>query len=110
MNRFFGKVGYAERVQVRPGRWEDKIIEREFFGELVQKRYRNQSVPDQVHDDIRLNTDVEIIADAYLLENFSKIKYVCYGGGRWMVTGIEVDHPRIRLTLGGLYNGPAAES
>lgn len=110
MNRFYGKVGYSNQVEVRPGVWEDQIHEHEHYGELVQKRYRNQNVQDQVHDDLRLDTDIEIIADAYAFEHFSKIRYICYGGARWVVTSVRVDHPRLYLTIGGIYNGPTAEN
>lgn len=106
MNRIYDKVGYAEQVEVRPGRWEDVITERQFYGELVDKRYRDQSAADQVNDNLRLESDIEIIADAYALEHFSKIRYICYGGARWVVNSVKVDHPRLHCRMGGLYHGP----
>ena len=109
MNRFYGNVGYAVQVETRPGVWEDKIIERPYYGELIDKYWRNQNVADQVHDNLRLNTDIEIIANPFAIEHFSLIRYICYGGTRWVVTGVKCDYPRIHLTIGGVYNGPTPE-
>ena len=112
MNRFYGNVGYAIQEEVRPSVWEDRIIERPYFGELVTKGYRENYVPDNVHQDLKLDTDIEIIANPFAIEHFSKIRYVCYYGTRWIVTSarLDYDNPRIRLTIGGVYHGPTAEN
>lgn len=110
MNRFYGNVGYAIQVETNKGRWEDSIVERPYYGELKDRSWRNNVAADQVHDNIRLNTDLEIIANPFAIEHFSEIRYVCYGGARWVVTGITCKYPRIHLTLGGIYNGPIPES
>lgn len=109
MNRFYGKIGYAVQEEVRTGVWEDKISERNHFGELVDKSWREQQSADQVHDNLRINTNIEIIADQFAIDHFSHIRYVCYGGARWTVTGVKAEHPRLILTLGGIYNGPTPE-
>lgn len=109
MNRFYGKVGYAVQEEVRTGVWEDIITERNYFGELVEKSWREQQAADQVHTNLKLNTNIKIVADSFAINHFSNIRYICYGGARWMVTGVKAEHPRIILTIGGLYNGPTPE-
>lgn len=110
MNRFYGNVGYAIQEEKRPGVWEDKVVEREYYGELVSKSWREQVAADQVHDNLKLNTDIEIIANPFAIEHFSTIRYICYGGTRWVVTGVSCDYPRLHLTIGGIYNGPTPEN
>ncbi len=34
------------------------------------------------------------------------MKYVRWQGERWRITNIEIQRPRIVLTIGGIYNGP----
>lgn len=109
MNRFYDKVGYAIQEETRPSVWEDRITEQLYYGELVNKGYRDNYVADNVHQDLRLDSDIEIIANPFAIQHFSKIRYVCYGGTRWIVTGVRPDYPRIHLTIGGIYNGPTAE-
>ena len=36
---------------------------------------------------------------------FSEIVYVEYESEKWSVVGIEHERPRVKLTLGGIYNG-----
>jgi len=48
------------------------------------------------------------MADAYAVENFLSMRYVEWNGVLWTVTNVEVQGPRLILTLGGSYNGPKA--
>ena len=34
MAKFYGKIGYAETVETKPGVWRPKIIEKPYFGDL----------------------------------------------------------------------------
>ena len=36
MAKFFGIVGYAETVQVKPGVWQDVITEYKYYGDEVR--------------------------------------------------------------------------
>ena len=42
---------------------------------------------------------------AFLYENSSTIRYVSWLGVRWKVTNIDIQRPRLILTLGEVYNG-----
>lgn len=110
MGRFHGAVGYAESVELmtddgRPtGEWVDRIKERMYTGDYY-KRGSKWSNGIGSNDDLTITTDISIIADPYAYNNFSKIKYVCYGGANWKVTAVDVQRPRIILTTGGVWNG-----
>lgn len=113
MGRYFGKVGYAIRqekpVEGQPGRhsgiWEDVITEKEYYGDI--NKYGSKYVNGiGLNDDIRITNQLSVIADAFMYENHSHIKYVIVMGVRWKVTDVTVNRPRITLTLGGEYNGP----
>jgi hypothetical protein len=105
MTRFFDNVGYGVQAELVDGVWSDSITERAYYGEILSTtRYLEQS--DKVNDDIRLTQRISIVADAFALENFSRIKYVSWMGVLWSVTSVEIERPRLLLTLGGVYNGP----
>ena len=36
MAKFYGKIGYAVRMEIRPGVSDDEITEREYFGDLLR--------------------------------------------------------------------------
>lgn len=108
MAKFFGKVGYIGTVESEPGYWEEKAIEREYYGDITRNtsRYQNGG---QVNDNIVINNILSIVADPYANENFQHIRYVEWMGAKWKVTNAEVQYPRLILTLGGMYNGEENE-
>ena len=109
MSKWYGKVGYGITKEKRPGVWVADIIERSYYGEM--NRIASSSQPgESLNDDIQLKNDVSIIADAYALQNFSNIKYVTIMGTRWKVKSVEVQRPRLTLSIGSVYNGPTPET
>lgn len=105
MSKWYGKIGYAaENVEREPGVWAEDIIERPYYGDT----YRNTRLlqnSDGVNDNINIANQISIVADPYANENFHKMRYVEFMGAKWKVSNIEVQRPRLILTLGGLYNG-----
>lgn len=104
MARFHGKVGYAQTVQTRPGVHEEQIEERTYYGDVVQNR-RTLREDDQVNPGVSVTNSISIVADAYAHANYLAIRYVEWAGVRWTVPEVEVQHPRLLLRLGEVYNG-----
>lgn len=103
MAKFFGAIGYAETVETTPGVWEEKITERNYYGDLIRNSRRLQS-SEQLNDDINISNEISIVSDPYANANFHSMRYVEFMGAKWKITNIEVQYPRLKLTLGGLYN------
>lgn len=104
MAKYYGKIGYSQSVEVRPGIFKDEIILKEVYGDMNRVR-RSLQNSGQVIDNIVLNNELSIVADPFALNNFQSIKYVEYLGAKWKVTSAEVQFPRIILSLGEVYNG-----
>lgn len=105
MPRYYGKVGYGTPVETKPGIWEDVIVEKSYFGDVV-RNIRQLREGEYVNDDLSVNNSISIVADAYANANFFNIRYVEWVGTLWTVSDVEVRSPRLLLTLGGVYNGP----
>lgn len=107
MAKWFGKIGYSMTEEVRPGVWKDNIIvEKDYYGELLRSTSsRRENVSQQINPDIIITNSISILADPFANENFSHIKYAELMGTKWIVSGVEVQYPRLLLTLGGVYNG-----
>lgn len=107
MAKFSGAVGYVESVENPPlsGVWVDEPTEITYFGEVDRVTRRLQSGIG-LNDDIVVQNQVSIVADENAMTNFSKIKYARWMGVNWIVTSVQVQHPRLILTLGEVYNGP----
>lgn len=107
MAKFYGSVGYADTVETAPGVWEDGITERMYFGDLTRNTRRLQS-SDTLNDDINVANEISIVADPFANQNFHKMRYVSFMGSKWKITNVEVQYPRLILTIGGVYNGQTA--
>lgn len=105
MAKFYGPIGYAVSTETSPGVWEDKIAVRNYCGDVLQ-HVQNWQKGEGVNDDLTINNRISIVADPFAYENSGSIKYVKYLGSCWKVTGIDVQFPRLILTIGGVYNGP----
>lgn len=103
MAKWAGKIGYAEMVETSPGVWEEDIKERHYRGDLNRNRRSLQSTG-QVNDDINIANEISIVADPYTRMNFHAMRYVELWGTKWKISNVEVQHPRLILTVGGLYN------
>lgn len=104
MAKFYGAIGFADQVEERPGIWKEGIVERKYSGDLNRNTRRLQT-GDQVNDDIVVSNEISIIADPYANQNFHAMRYAVFMGAKWKITSVDVQFPRLVLTLGGVYNG-----
>lgn len=104
MAKYYGVIGYAETVQTQPGVWQEKITERMYYGELGRNSRRLQT-SSQVNGDVDISNELSILADPYAIQNFHAMRYIEFMGTKWIVTSVEVRYPRLKLSLGGVYNG-----
>lgn len=102
-------IGYGITSETSPGKWELQVIERPYYGDMT--RYKASAQPgESLNDDIELKNDASIIADAYAYQNFASIRYITIMGVRWKIRSVEVQRPRLLLSIGGVYNGPTPEA
>lgn len=104
MAKFFGNVGYATTVKKVAGVFEDEIIEKSYYGDVLRNSRRLES-DNKIHNDLITSNSISIVADAYAQNNFFAIKYVIWARTYWIVSEVEVQSPRLILRLGGVYNG-----
>ena len=104
MSKFYGVIGYAVTKMTEQGIYEEQIVETEYVGDVIRntRRFRDGS---KINDDINISNQISIIADPYAANNFHTMRYVVFMGAKWKISEVEVQYPRLILTLGGLYNG-----
>lgn len=105
MAKWFGTIGYAESQQVSPGVWDDVITERKYTGDVIRNGTRWSASSDSTNDDLNINNQISIIADQFADQNCHAMKYIEFMGAKWKITSVEVQRPRLILTMGGVYNG-----
>lgn len=103
MAKWYGVIGFAELVETAPGVWDEQITKRPYFGDLIRNTRRLQSA-NQVNDDINVSNEISIVADPFAMNNFHSMRYVEFMGAKWKVSNVDVQYPRLNLSVGGLYN------
>lgn len=111
MTKYYGIIGYVCTVEgIDPetgkgnGIWTNKIEERFYFGDVLEKGYRSQA-GENINNNKTIGNRLSIVADSYAYQNFHAIRYAEFMGTYWNVTNITVEHPRLILSLGEVYNG-----
>lgn len=104
MAKYYGSVGYANNTEPNPGVVVEEITTREYYGDVLYNTRRLEN-SGEINDDINVSNKISIVADPYALDNFWKIRYATFMGQKWKVKSVDVERPRLILTLGGLYNG-----
>lgn len=105
MAKFYGPVGYAQTAETKPGVLVEQITERIYFGDLIRNTRKLQS-SETLNDDINVANEISIVADPFANENFHAMRYVGFMGTKWKITNVEVQYPRLILSIGGVYHEP----
>lgn len=107
MAKFYGAIGYGEQKEIRAGVWKEEITERSYYGDVNRNTRRLQS-SEHLNDDINISNEISIVADSFAIQNFHAMRYVEFMGAKWKINNVEVRHPRLILTIGGVWNGEQA--
>lgn len=103
MAKFYGMIGYAETAETSPDVWDEQLTERPYYGDLLRNSRRFQST-EHLNDDLVIANEISIVADPFANQNFHRMRYIVYIGTKWKITNVEVQYPRLILTIGGVYN------
>lgn len=109
MARFHGIVGFIQTVESdpinHPSVWTEETYERTYYGD-VMRNTRRWDQNGSINDNLVINNTISIVADDFANAHIGAMKYVKWHGDLWKITNVEIQRPRLILTIGGLYNGP----
>lgn len=104
--KYCGNIGFMHTVDEGDGIWREKIVQQKLYGDVLDNytsRWQNTST--QQNDNLSVSARISIVANAFAFHNFSEIRYAEWMGAKWTVSSVDVQPPRLILTLGGVYNG-----
>lgn len=104
MAKYFGNIGYGVPTEAAVGVWKDSIIERPYYGDAIRDT-RKQQGSSAINDDLNISMVLSIVSDPYANENTHRMRYAWYMNAKWKIANIDVQYPRLLLTLGGVHNG-----
>ena len=109
MAKFYGPIGYGVMEETAPDVYEEKITERCYYGDVTRNVHRWQT-GQTLNDNMELDNVISIVADPFASQHFSQIRYVVWNGVKWKIKNVEVQYPRLILTIGGVYTENSPES
>ena len=102
MNRWCGKIGFAEQVEIAHSVWTEKITERTYRGDVLRNTRRLMD-SQQINDNISISNQISVVADAYIHDHFINMRWIEFMGAKWKATQVDASQsPRLIITLGEL--------
>jgi hypothetical protein len=101
--KFYGNIGFSESIETSPDIWTPTIKEYPYYGD-VETFGRGRNSGTDINDQITVSNRISIVADPYAREHFFDMVYICWQGAKWKVSNVDVEFPRLILTLGGVFN------
>lgn len=102
--KYSGIIGYVQTVEKEPGMWEPVVTERHYKGDVLKYGRRWESRQESTNDNINISNQISIISDSYAANHLQFMRYAEFMGSLWNITNVDVDYPRLTLSLGGVYN------
>lgn len=102
MSRFSGLVAYITESEIAPGVWGPTETTKVMKGDIIRQSSNSQN-GDKVNSDITLNHRVSLVGDAFAFGNYYNIKWIQIDGLKWSISSVEIQRPRIIVTLGGVW-------
>ncbi len=105
MNKYYGKIGFAEVVEDKnePGVWVERMTEKPYSGDILKNRRRLEG-SEFLHDNVNVSNQFSILSDPYALNHFHSMRYLTWCGTKWKIVNVQVEYPRLILDISGVYN------
>lgn len=111
MGKYYGRIGYGivEEDPDSPGVWKERLIWRNYYGDILRTFKKTEST-DKVNDNVNMTNEISIVSDPYAFRNIAHMHCIEYMGVLWKINSVEIQYPRLILSIGGLYNAEIENS
>lgn len=107
MAKMYTEIGYCDTQEIAPGRFKEVLTARNYTVDIIRMSKRWEA-SDGINDNINVNNEFSVLADPYALNHFHGMKYIMLWGQPWKIQSVTVEYPRLKLSIGGVYNGKLA--
>ena len=109
MARFSGTIGFLRTEETdpenHPGVYNEVLKEKRYFGDVLSNS-RRWDQNGNFNEDLAINNRISVVADTFAKANLGTMRYVRWLGDTWKITNVEIQYPRIIITIGGQYHEP----
>ena len=109
MAKFYGAIGFVVPMETAPDVYTETPVARYYMGDVI-RNVKKATSGEGINDNIDVNNQISIVADAFAFAHFFAMRYVEWMGAYWNVQSVEVQSPRLIISIGGVYNGEIAST
>lgn len=106
--KFYGPIGFRHTYEKKPSKWDEEIVEHNYYGDVIRNTKRFQG-NDHINENLDISNQISIVADPFARNHFHEMIYVKWMGATWKISSVEVQFPRLIISIGGVYNGNEPE-
>lgn len=105
--RYSGRIGFKITAPREPGSdiYVPTIVWKKYKGNVPRTMSKWVDSTAGANDNIDMSNTISIVADAFLSHNYCSIFAVEFAGEFWDVKNIQINPPRLEMTIGGVYTG-----
>ena len=104
MAKYFGKIAFARTFETSPGVWTEEMEIREYYGDVIRNARRLVTPSDSLNDNVEISNEFSIVGDAIAYNDFHSMRWIEWMGTKWKINSVSVEHPRLILSVGGVYH------
>ena len=105
MAKFYGKIGYVVTEETSPGIWSERELDpKNYYGDILTN-VRRWEPTRNINDNLSIGNRISILADPFAFENIQAMKWIEFMGAKWKISSVDVEYPRLIITMGDVYNG-----
>ena len=104
MAKWFGQIGFAITKETDLDVWTEVIEEHNYYGDILRNNKSNYR-DSEINTGFNISNRISFVADPYARENIYRMKYATFMGSKWIIKDVEVEYPRLIVSLGGIWNG-----
>ena len=101
--KYYGKIGFVTTEEAEPGKWVERIVERSYYGDVLQN-IRRWDTGISINDNVKIQNRISIVADPFAHNHIGDIRYIEFVGCKWKAASFDIQYPRIIITTGEVYN------
>lgn len=100
--KWFGEIGYFEETENVDGVTTNTFQTQQYYGDII-KNYKTNTDAGTVNEDFDVNNRISVVADPYLIGHFHRIAWITFMDVKFKVHSVELQYPRLIVSLGGVY-------
>jgi hypothetical protein len=104
MTKWHGVIGYIQTQETAPGVFSEVATEYEYSGDVIRNTRRWEQGTG-LNDNLTISNQFSIIGDWFSYDNFQSMRYLKWMGASWKILSVELQRPRLLVSVGGVYNG-----